>query len=78
MSLIPNLPHNSDHDDGVVPLHTLKYVAELQYKLAKNLNPLLLRVEIEGVQSGGTTTDVLLKLATDEVTFIALALGLNK
>lgn len=35
-----------DHDDRVAPLHTLKFVAELQHSLNLKGTPLLARIEV--------------------------------
>lgn len=50
---------SADHDDRVVPLHTYKYVAELQYKstLAQGQNPIIMRIEKDGGHSGGAGID---------------------
>ncbi|PKI85371.1 hypothetical protein MVES_000439 [Malassezia vespertilionis] len=43
----------ADHDDRVVPAHSFKLAAEMQYQLKDNPNPLLLRVEIDAGHGAG-------------------------
>jgi prolyl oligopeptidase len=47
----------ADHDDRVVPLHTLKYVAQLYHLLAKDKpdqqRPVLVRVEVRAGHGAG-------------------------
>lgn len=43
----------ADHDDRVVPLHSLKLAAELQHKLKDNAHPLLLRVDTKSGHGAG-------------------------
>ena len=51
------LIRTGDHDDRVVPLHSYKYVAELQYRAANGKvpeqNPILLSVSKNSGHNGG-------------------------
>lgn len=65
----------SDHDDRVVPLHSFKYAAAIQYAIPNNPQPLLLRVTKDAGHRGGNTKQTIGK-QVDELTFMALSLGL--
>eukprot|EP00730_Choanoeca_flexa_P019948 TRINITY_DN9754_c0_g1_i4.p2 TRINITY_DN9754_c0_g1~~TRINITY_DN9754_c0_g1_i4.p2 ORF type:complete len:250 (+),score=88.22 TRINITY_DN9754_c0_g1_i4:1505-2254(+) len=69
-----------DHDDRVVPLHSLKLIAELQYQLGKQANqtnPLLARVEVKAGHGAGKPTDKRIAEVADEFGFLATTLGLQ-
>ena len=53
------LVSTGDHDDRVVPLHSYKYVAEMQYRVGKGDmdHPILARVNKDQGHSGGTDTN---------------------
>ena len=57
------LVYTGDHDDRVVPLHSYKYVAELQYQ-AGEINsvdrPILVKVNVNQGHSGGTMTKAMI------------------
>lgn len=40
----------ADHDDRVVPAHSFKYIAQLQYQLGETMNrlgrPLIVRIDV--------------------------------
>jgi len=63
-----------DHDDRVVPLHTLKFVAELQHKAKNNPNPLFVRVETKAGHGAGKPTQKRIDEAADKLCFFSLAL----
>ncbi|KAG9287111.1 hypothetical protein G9A89_001005 [Geosiphon pyriformis] len=65
----------SDHDDRVVPLHSYKYIAQLQYVAKDNPKPLLLRVETKAGHGAGKPTKKQIEEQTDQFTFISLATG---
>ena len=69
-----------DHDDRVVPLHSLKLLATLQHALAgapdsHQRNPLLARVEVRAGHGAGKPTDKIIAEATDMFAFAAHAVG---
>ena len=65
----------SDHDDRVVPLHSYKFIAELQYRNPKNPNPLLIRIETKAGHGAGKPTKKRIDEAADRFSFMALSVG---
>jgi prolyl oligopeptidase len=65
----------ADHDDRVVPLHTYKYVAELQYQAGavEGQRPLLARIDVNAGHGGGKPTAMVIKENADCYAFIAKA-----
>lgn len=66
-----------DHDDRVVPLHTYKYMAELQNTAGsiKDQNPLIMRIEVDGGHSGGSNRMSKITETVDVYAFIAKVTG---
>ncbi|KAH8092485.1 peptidase S9, prolyl oligopeptidase, partial [Cristinia sonorae] len=75
--LPPTILLTADHDDRVVPLHSFKFAATLQYTLPHNPYPLLLRVDKKAGHGAGKSTDQRIKEAADKWGFVAQSLGLK-
>ncbi|ESL06947.1 prolyl oligopeptidase [Trypanosoma rangeli SC58] len=60
-----------DHDDRVVPLHSLKYVATLQHANPTEGGPFLARIEVATGHGAGKPTSKILRETSDIYTFIA-------
>ncbi|XP_045492001.1 prolyl endopeptidase [Colias croceus] len=69
----------ADHDDRVVPLHSLKYIAALQHaaRAAPQRRPLLARVDTKAGHGGGKPTAKIIEEHTDILCFMTQALGLK-
>ncbi|XP_031260807.1 prolyl endopeptidase-like [Pistacia vera] len=71
----------ADHDDRVVPLHTLKYLATMQYVLCTSLenspqtNPIIGRIECKAGHGAGRPTQKIIDEAADRYGFMAKMLG---
>ncbi|XP_042362208.1 prolyl endopeptidase-like [Plectropomus leopardus] len=70
----------ADHDDRVVPLHTLKYCAALQHGVGSSSvqrQPLMVRVDIRSGHGAGKPTSKAILEDTHIFSFIAETLGLS-
>ncbi|XP_062164615.1 uncharacterized protein LOC133871234 [Alnus glutinosa] len=71
----------ADHDDRVVPLHSLKLLATMQYVLCTSLekspqiNPIIGRIECKAGHGAGRPTQKLIDEAADRYGFMAKMLG---
>lgn len=71
----------ADHDDRVSPLHSLKFAAALHNEIATcehQRNPLLLRVYSKAGHGAGKPTKKKIEEATDILTFMCMALKIDK
>eukprot|EP00070_Physeter_catodon_P037321 XP_028344215.1 prolyl endopeptidase-like isoform X2 [Physeter catodon] len=70
----------ADHDDRVAPLHSLKFIAQLQHVFkdsSSQTNPLLIRVEEKAGHGSGKPTIMRLKEAADIFGFLGKVLDLK-
>lgn len=70
----------ADHDDRVVPLHTLKYCAALQHGVGSSpmqRQPLMVRVDTRSGHGAGKPTSKAILEDTHIFAFIAETLGLS-
>ncbi|XP_038051795.1 prolyl endopeptidase-like [Patiria miniata] len=69
-----------DHDDRVVPLHSLKFIATLQHALGsvpQQTNPLFVRVDTKSGHGAGKPTAKVIEEYSDIYAFIAETLGIS-
>lgn len=65
-----------DHDDRVVPAHSFKYIAELQYKQPKGA-PKLIRIETRAGHGAGKPTALAIAELADMYAFILYNMGVT-
>ncbi|KAK6168033.1 hypothetical protein SNE40_021939 [Patella caerulea] len=69
-----------DHDDRVVPLHSLKYIAEVQRTVGsseKQSNPLIIRIDTKSGHGAGKPTSKIIEEVSEIYSFFYLTLGLQ-
>jgi prolyl oligopeptidase len=66
----------ADHDDRVVPAHSFKYIATLQYTY-KGDNPVLIRIETDAGHGAGKSVSKKIEEWTDLYSFAFYQLGIN-
>ncbi|KAG8346758.1 Prolyl oligopeptidase N terminal beta propeller domain [Trypanosoma vivax] len=66
-----------DHDDRVVPLHSLKYVATLQHANPTEGGPFLARIEVSAGHGAGKPTSKIMRESADIYAFIAKNINLT-
>ncbi|KAI1302317.1 Prolyl endopeptidase [Halotydeus destructor] len=69
----------ADHDDRVVPLHSLKFIAELQHQLGAKVKdrPLMIRVDVNAGHGAGKPTAKTIEEITDIYCFIEKSLNIK-
>merc|ERR1712228_953821 len=61
----------ADHDDRVVPHHTFKYLATLQWTVTNSTRPIIGRIDTNAGHGFGKPTDMILSELADIYAFIA-------
>ncbi|RIA79520.1 prolyl endopeptidase [Glomus cerebriforme] len=64
----------SDHDDRVVPLHSYKYISQLQYAAKNNPHPLIIRIDTKAGHGAGKPTQKKIDEAIDKFSFIVMSI----
>ena len=81
-NVVPGLSYPStmvttgDHDDRVVPAHSFKFAAALQYAQG-GPDPVLIRIETRTGHGSGKPTALRIEEATDELAFLVRALDMT-
>jgi prolyl oligopeptidase len=71
----------ADHDDRVVPLHSLKLLATMQHVLCKSVensrqtNPIIARIDTKSGHGAGRPTQKLIEEAAERYAFMAKMVG---
>ncbi|XP_039138195.1 prolyl endopeptidase [Dioscorea cayenensis subsp. rotundata] len=77
----PTLLLTADHDDRVVPLHSLKLLATMQYVLCTSIdnspqtNPIIARIDRKAGHGAGRPTQKMIDEAADRYSFMAKMTG---
>ncbi|EHH1050009.1 S9 family peptidase [Vibrio parahaemolyticus] len=66
----------ADHDDRVVPAHSYKFIAELQYK-QQGENPVLIRIDVNAGHGAGMPLSKQIDLTTDVYAFTLHNMGIE-
>src|SRR5207247_8364599 len=66
----------ADHDDRVVPGHSFKFTAQLQYSQAGTA-PVLARIETKAGHGAGKPTSKLIEEVSDQWAFLVKNLGMK-
>ncbi|KAI0489056.1 hypothetical protein KFK09_028897 [Dendrobium nobile] len=68
----------ADHDDRVVPLHSFKMLATMQYILdTPQKNPIIARIDRKAGHGAGRSTQKMIEEAADRYGFVAKMMGLS-
>ncbi|XP_014275955.1 prolyl endopeptidase isoform X2 [Halyomorpha halys] len=70
----------ASHDDRVVPLHSLKFIAEMHHKIRnhpKQKNPIMIQVETKAGHGAGKPTNKRIEEQVDILCFLMNSMGLN-
>lgn len=69
----------ADHDDRVVPLHSLKFIATVQDRLAERNGdvPLIIKVDVKAGHGAGKPTAKIIDERADIFAFVCNALGIK-
>ncbi len=66
----------ADHDDRVVPAHSFKFAAELQFK-HKGTNPVVIRIEEKAGHGAGKPTSKVIEEQADKWAFMFYNMGIT-
>jgi prolyl oligopeptidase len=70
----PTMITTADHDDRVVPAHSFKFAAALQWAQSCD-SPILIRIDVRAGHGAGKPTTKLIEQAADEMSFLVRELG---
>ncbi|KAJ3137430.1 hypothetical protein HK100_000643 [Physocladia obscura] len=64
-----------DHDDRVVPLHSMKLAATMQFELKENPNPIMMRINTKAGHGAGKSMQQIIEEAADKYTYLSIVLN---